>query len=44
MPRITLPKYYDTEDVKLVVRQCEEEHFQEIFNMFQNSMTDSTGW
>ena len=43
MPRITLPISFDTGAVKFVVRHYKDEHFDEIFKMFQNSLTDSTG-
>ena len=43
MPRITLPMSFDKGAVKFVVRHYKDEHFDEIFKMFQNSLTDSTG-
>ena len=43
MPRITLPMSFDTGAVKFVVRHYKDEHFDKIFKMFQNSLTDSTG-
>ena len=43
MQRVTLPKYYDNGAVKLVVRQYKEQHFEEIFKMFENSLKNSTG-
>ena len=41
MPRITLPISFDTGAVKFVVRHYKDEHFDEIFKMFQNSLTGS---